>query len=95
MEIVNLQIKVPKNMAAYITNNEYGQNFERNAMILYGFIQAQKTSHGRAAEILGVKKWDLIEFYNSQGLPYLNQSKEELLSDLAFFDKIRQNDCNL
>ena len=44
---------------------------------------------GRAAEILGVRKWDLIEFYNSRGLPYLDQSKEELLADLAVFDELK------
>ena len=89
MEMVTMQIKVPKNMAAYITNNEYGQNFERNAMILYGFIQAQKISHGRAAEILGVKKWDLIEYYNSIGIPYLNQDKKDLIDDLETYNRLK------
>ena len=39
-------------------------------------------------ELLGVRKWDLIEYYNSIGIPYLDQSKEELLSDLATLDKV-------
>ncbi|MBQ3645613.1 MAG: UPF0175 family protein [Synergistaceae bacterium] len=97
METVTIQISVPKNMVPFIINDEHDQNFERNAMILYGMIQMQKISHGRAAEILGVKKWDLIEFYNSKGLPYLNQTKEDLLSDLEVFDTIREklNDCNI
>lgn len=44
-------------------------------------------SYGRAAEILGVHKTDLIEFYDSLGIPYLNQSKEELLRDLETLDQ--------
>ena len=57
-------------------------------MILYPFIQNLTISHGRAAEILGVHKTDLIEFYDSIGIPYLNQSGDELLEDLATLDHV-------
>ena len=57
--------------------------------LFFGFIQTGVLSHGRAAEILDVKKRDLIEFYNSKGLPYLDQNKEELLADLAAYDRIK------
>ena len=66
------------------------QTFARNAMFLYPFIQNLTISHGRAAEILGVHKTDLIEFYDSVGIPYLNQSKEELLAELAAYDRIKE-----
>ena len=52
-------------------------------MILYPYIKNLSISHGRAAEILGVRKTELIEFYDSMGIPYLNQSEEELEADLA------------
>lgn len=57
----------------------------------YGMIKSGRISHGRAAEILGVHKWDLIECYNSRGLPYLDQSKEELLAELAVFEELKRN----
>ena len=44
--------------------------------------------HGRAAEILGVHKTDLIEFYDSIGIPYLDQNEEDLLDDLATLDRV-------
>ena len=52
-------------------------------MLLYPFIRNLTISHGRAAEILGVHKTDLIEFFDSMGIPYLNQSEDELMEDLA------------
>ena len=52
-------------------------------MLLYPYIKNLSISHGRAAEILGVRKTELIEFYDSMGIPYLNQSEEELEADLA------------
>jgi propanediol dehydratase small subunit len=57
-------------------------------MLLYPFIRNLTISHGRAAEILGVHKTDLIEFYDSMGIPYLNQSEEELMADLATLDRV-------
>lgn len=88
MRTVNVQLAVPEGMAPYLLDEERGLSFEINAMILYPFIQNQTISHGRAAEILGVHKTDLIEFYDSLGIPYLNQSEEELLDDLATMDRV-------
>ncbi|MBQ9526057.1 MAG: UPF0175 family protein, partial [Fretibacterium sp.] len=42
-------------------------------------------SHGRAAEILGVNKIDLIEFYGSMGIPYINQTPEEIEEELRAY----------
>lgn len=88
MRTVNVQITVPEGMRTYLTNVDYEQVFERNAMLLYPFIRNLTISHGRAAEILGVHKTDLIEFYDSMGIPYLNQSEEELMADLATLDRV-------
>jgi hypothetical protein len=57
-------------------------------MLLYPFIQNMTISHGRAAEILGVRKTDLIEFYDSMGIPYLNQSRQDLMNDIHTLDKV-------
>lgn len=81
-------ITVPESMAPYLEDMDSAQAFKRNAMMLYPLIRDLTISHGRAAEILGVHKTDLIEFYDTMGIPYLNQSKEELLADLANLDKI-------
>ena len=60
MKTVNVQLAVPEGMSPYFLDEERGLSFEINAMILYPFIQNQTISHGRAAEILGVHKTDLI-----------------------------------
>jgi hypothetical protein len=88
MKTVEVQITIPEEMSRYIVCEDRKGSFARNAMILYPFIQNLTISHGRAAEILGVHKTDLIEFYDSMGIPYLQQSKEELLSDLATLDRV-------
>ena len=84
MKTVNVQLTVPEEMTPYLIS----EDFERNAMLIYPFIKNMTISHGRAAEILGVRKRDLIEYYNSIGIPYLNQSKNDILSDVAAFERV-------
>lgn len=90
MEMVSKPITVPKEMALYLNDSEYDRSFQRNAMFLYPYIQDLTISHGRSAEIPGINKLDLINYYASLGLPYLNQSVSELEEDLVTLRKFRR-----
>ena len=50
----------------------------RNALILYPYIVNGTISHGKAAEILGLFKYELIEIYNSIGLSYISMDIKEV-----------------
>ena len=89
MTTVMVPMNVPEGMAPYLNSiNDSESVFARNAMLLYPFIKNMTISHGRAAEILGVRKTDLIGFYDSMGIPYLDQSEAELMEDLATLDRV-------
>lgn len=83
MEMMTVSMNVPKGMAPFLDDSDQEHSFERNAMMLYPFIRDLTISHGRAAEILGVHKFDLIDFYCSMGMPYLDQSVSDLEEELA------------
>ncbi|GFI30750.1 hypothetical protein IMSAGC013_02143 [Lachnospiraceae bacterium] len=51
---------------------------ERNALLLYPYILKQTISHGRAAEILGIRKNDLIDIYDKLGFSYLDLIMDDL-----------------
>lgn len=89
MEMVTVPMSVPKGLMPYIESSDRKQSFARNAMMLYPYIQNLTISHGKAAEILGVHKMDLIDFYCSMGIPYLNQSAAELDEEMAEFHRFR------
>ena len=91
MDTITVPIQMPAGMLPYVNTTDREQLFMRNAMILYPIIQNLTISHGRAAEILGVHKLDLIEFYNSIGLPYLNQSKDDLQEEIAAYREYKEN----
>lgn len=88
MKNVSVNISVPEAVLPYLFSDDKKMKLIQGAMMLYPFIKNQTVSHGRVAEILGVKKRDLIDFYSSVGIPYLDQSEDELLSDLSVLDSL-------
>jgi len=89
MTMQAVSIKIPDSMVEYATVENEREELMRNAMILFPYIQNETISHGRAAQILGINKLDLIAIYSTLGIPYLNQTKEELESDIAALKKLR------
>lgn len=80
--MINVQIDVPEALAPFASPKDSQARLVRNAMIIFPFIQDETISYGRAAEILNLKKLDLITLYGRLGLPYFNQSRDELEEDL-------------
>ena len=85
-----VSISVPQMMAEYTVSNDEKSNLIRNAMILFPYIQNDTISHGKAAQILGIHKMDLIALYSNLGLPYLDQTSDELESDVAVLKELRR-----
>lgn len=80
--MINIQIEIPEALLPFVSPKDEQEQLLRNAMIIFPFIQDETISYGRAAEILNLKKIDLIQLYGSLGLPYFNQTEEELEEDL-------------
>lgn len=83
MAITAVSIEVPEAIAKYALAEGEEAALTRNAMILYPHIQNQTISYGKAAQLLGINKLDLIALFSGLGVNYLDQTKEELQSDLT------------
>ncbi|MBD5399446.1 MAG: hypothetical protein HDR57_02265 [Treponema sp.] len=89
MTMQDVSIKVPDTMVEYTAVQNESEALMRNAMILYPYIQNETISHGKAAQILGINKLDLLSLYSTLGIPYLNQTKEELENDISVIRNLR------
>ncbi|MDD6654314.1 MAG: UPF0175 family protein [Treponema sp.] len=89
MTMQAVSINIPDAMVEYTTVQNESTQLMRNAMILFPYIQNETISHGKAAQILGIHKMDLIAMYSTLGIPYLDQTKEELESDLSVLKNLR------
>ena len=90
MAMQSVSITIPDTMVEYATVQNENEELMRNAMILFPYIQNDTISHGKAAQILGIHKMDLIALYSNLGLPYLDQTSDELESDVAVLKELRR-----
>lgn len=88
MAVVNMEI--PDEMIAYAMPSNKNEQLKINAMILYPYIHEGIISHGRAAEILGIFKMDLITLYGKMGLSYIEMSENEIEEELATVNYLKE-----
>ncbi len=86
MNMVTVQLEIPEDMKPYINNDN---KLRQNAILLYPYILDKTISHGRAAEILGMTKLDLIDLYANLGFPYFDLTMNELDKDLESFHSLK------
>lgn len=89
MTMTDVKIRVPVEMESYVTANDKKSELVRNAMLLYPYINNLTISHGKAAEILGIRKYELIDLYDALGLPYLNQDIQEIEDEVQYWKKLK------
>ena len=84
-DTMTISVTIPRSMAPYIGEDDTESSFVRNAMMLFPFIHNLTISHGRAAEILGITKWEIITIFNEMGFPYLDCDISEIEEDMNKF----------
>ncbi len=85
-----VSIEMPDEMIAYAKPSDKEEQLKINAMILFPYIQQGTISHGRAAEILGIFKIDLIKLYGKMGLPYIEMSDDEIEEELSTISYLKE-----
>ena len=89
MTMTDVKIQVPDGMVSYVAATDGQSELIRNAMLLYPYIKNLTISHGKAAEILGIRKYELIDLYDKLGLPYLDQDIQEVEEEVQYWKKLR------
>ena len=86
----SVTIKVPVGMSKYLVTVNPETEFTRNALLLYPYILNQTISHGRAAEILGIRKTELIDLYDRLGYSYFDMTLDDLDDELNIFRELKK-----
>ena len=89
MTMTKVGIDVPEEIVPYTVLEDREAQIIRNAMLVYPYIKSGVMSHGKAAEMLGFHKIDLIMLYGKLGMPYFDETEEEFGENLAVLTKLR------
>ena len=88
----SVTIKVPVGMSKYLVTVNPETELTRNALLLYPYILNQTISHGRAAEILGIRKSELIDLYDKLGYSYFDMTLDNLDEELNTFRMLKKKE---
>ena len=88
----SVTIEVPVGMSKYLVTVNPETELTRNALLLYTYILNQTISHGRAAEILGIRKSELIDLYDELGYSYFDMTLDELDDELDTFRRLKKKE---
>ena len=91
----SVTINVPTGMAKYLVTLNPEAELTRNALLLYPYILNQTISHGRAAEILGIRKSELIDLYDKRGYSYFDMTMDELDDELDTFRRMKEKEVSV
>lgn len=91
----SVTINVPTGMAKYLVTLNPEAELTRNALLLYPYILNQTISHGRAAEILGIRKSELIDLYDMLGYSYFDMTMDELDDELDTFRRMKEKEVSV
>ena len=86
----SVTIDVPVGMSKYLITMNPDAELTRNALLLYPYILNQTISHGRAAEILGIRKSELINLYDKLGYSYFDMTMDDLDDELNTFRELKK-----
>ena len=79
-------------MSKYLVTVIPETELTRNALLLYPYILNQTISHGRAAEILGIRKSELIDLYDKLGYSYFDMTLDDLDEELNTFRMLKKKE---
>lgn len=88
MTTTRVEIDIPETITEYVVLRDPSSIATRNAMVLYPYIRKGIISHGKAAELLGMHKIDLIKIYSDMGLPYMDMTDEEFDEELETINEL-------
>ena len=89
MEMIKFEMDITKEMLPFVKITDSDVKLKQQALLLYPYIENLTISHGRAAEILGMSKLDLIVLYSNLGITYFNQTIEEVEEDIKAINEVR------
>ena len=76
-----IEIVIPEEIIGLLGSEEEARKEAKEAFVL-DLVRRGKVSKGKAAELIGIKLWDLPEFLVKYRIPWFDYSKEDLQKDL-------------
>jgi len=86
-----IEVAIPEEIINLVGSEEEAKKEAKEALVL-DLVRRGKMSKGRAAELIGIKLWDLPEFLTKYRIPWFDYSKEDLQKDLDSLKNLEKSE---
>lgn len=90
MSTVRIQFDMPEEILNYIATDDMNYNNKVKELMIYALIKEGKISFGKGAEMLGINKIDYITDLGKLGIPYFDETYDEVKEDLMNLSKVME-----
>jgi predicted HTH domain antitoxin len=88
MSTLKIELELPEEIVEYLGTQELDKSIKE--LIVLNLLREHKISQGKAKEILGISKSELIELMMLHSIPAIDLSTEELKEELKRSEEILQ-----
>ena len=85
-----ITIDIPTAFSEYMKNADRNTKLLQTALLVYPYIRKGDISYGKAAEVLGLNKLDLIALYSSVGIPFFDMTADEFDEEMQTVSMIAE-----
>ncbi len=88
MSTITLSLKLPQELIPILEANEAELEGRILELIVLELVRQQRISTGKAAELLGISKWEFVQLLGQNKIPYFTESSKELVAQVETVQRI-------
>jgi len=88
MSTITLSLNLPQELIPILEANEAELEGRILELIVLELVRQQRISTGKAAELLGISKWEFVQLLGQNNIPYFTESSEELVAQVETVQRI-------
>ena len=82
MSTITLSLNLPQELIPILEANEAELEGRILELIVLELVRQQRISTGKAAELLGISKWEFVQLLGQNNIPYFTESSKELVAEV-------------
>ena len=88
MSTLSFNLKIPRDLIGALDIPEAQLEARILELVALELFRQERISTGKAAELLGISKWEFIQLLAQQNIPYFTESPEELAAEVAMASRL-------
>ncbi len=83
MSTLTVNLKLPRDLLGAIDISDAQLEAHILELVALELFRQERISTGKAAELLGISKWEFIQLLAQHNIPYFSESSAELAAEVA------------